>query len=123
MSTFEKAINQSGSTNVSAHFYYAVLCDKQKDTNKAISLLKKCLLIDQEHFPSCIHLATFLANQGENQKASKYFKHALKLDPNSVPANFGLGKILHALTESVEASIPYYEKVINKDPNHYKAYC
>jgi len=45
---------------------------------------------------------------GENNKASKYFKHALKLDPNSVPANFGLGKILHSLTNSLEASIPFF---------------
>ncbi len=51
---------------MNAHFYYGVLCEKMKDTNKAISLLKKCLVLDQEHFPSCIHLATLLANQGEN---------------------------------------------------------
>jgi Tfp pilus assembly protein PilF len=31
---------------------------------------------------------------GQNKKSAKYFKHALKIDPNSIPANFGMGQIL-----------------------------
>jgi protein O-mannosyl-transferase len=53
----------------------------------------------------------------------KYFKHALKLDANSVPANFGMGKLMHALTDNVGGAIPFYEKVIKIDPQHYKAHC
>ena len=37
--------------------------------------------LDREHFGACLHLATLLANALETQKASKYFRHALKLDP------------------------------------------
>jgi len=64
-----------------------------------------------------------LANQGDASKAAKYFKYALKLDSNSVPASFGLGKSLHSVTGNANAAIPHYQKCIEKDPNHYKAYC
>lgn len=80
-------------------------------------------MFDKEHLGSCIHLATMLAHSGETAKAAKYFKHAIKLDPNSIAANYGLGKTLHAIKSNVDAPIKYYEFVISKDPTHYKAYC
>ena len=64
--------------------------------------------MDQEHFGAAIHLATLLANTGDNRKAAKYFRHALKIQPDSIAANFGLGKTLHAVTNNAEASIPYF---------------
>lgn len=79
--------------------------------------------MDQEHFGAAIHLATLLANTGDNKKAAKYFRHALKIQPNSIPANFGLGKTLHSVTNNAEASIIYFEKVLELDPTHYKAHC
>lgn len=86
-------------------------------------MLKHCLVLDQEHFGACIHLATLLANTGENVKAAKYFKHAIKLDPNSVPANFGLAKTFNFITNMAEQSIPIYERIIKLDNKHYKAHC
>ncbi len=67
--------------SVSAYFYLGVLLDKLKQSERAIQCLKQCLVLDQENFGACIHLATLLANTGENKKAAKYFKHALKLNP------------------------------------------
>ena len=81
------------------------------------------MLFDQEHFGACLHLATLQANAGEAHKAAKYFKHALKLDSENIPANFGLGKILHSTSENIDAPIFYYEFVIKNDPKHYKAFC
>lgn len=108
---------------MSAFFYLGVLLDKSKEYDRAIQNLKQCLIIDQENFGACIHLATLLANTGENKKAAKYFKHALKLNPNSIPANFGMGKILHAITAVGGSSIPYFKKVLELDENYYKAHC
>lgn len=68
-------------------------------------------------------MATLLANAGDSKKAAKYFKHARKLDPESIPANFGYGKTLHLLTNNLDAPVPYYEFCVRKDPTHYKAYC
>jgi len=70
-----------------------------------------------------LHLATLQANAGEAQKAAKYFKHALKLDPTNIPAHFGLGKILHSTSENIDAPIEHYEFVIKNDKTHYKAFC
>ena len=80
-------------------------------------------MFDKSHFGSCIHLATLLVQAGELEKAAKYFKHACKLDPTSIAANYGLGKTLHSLTNNVDAPIKYYEFVIQKDPQHFKAHC
>lgn len=68
--------------------------EKQKDVKSAIMSFKKCLTIDTNHFGACIHLANLLANMGEGQRAAKYFKHAIKIDPESVNAHFGLGKAI-----------------------------
>ena len=120
---YQKAVSQPNCQNVSAFFYMGVLLDKQKEYDEAVKNLKQCLVIDQENFGACIHLATLLANTGENKKAAKYFKHALKLNQNSIPANFGMGKILHAITSLGGSSIPYFKKVLELDPKYYKAHC
>lgn len=70
-------------------------------------MYRQCLSIDTEHFGACLHLAAILANQGDTSKAKKYFAHALKLEPKSVPANFGLGKILQSTNEDLEAAIKH----------------
>lgn len=123
LKTYEKAVSVPNCQNVSAFFYLGVLQDRQKQYDEAVKNLKQCLVLDQENFGACIHLATLLANTGENKKACKYFKHALKLNPKSIPANFGMGKILHAITSSGGQSIPYFKKVLELDPNYYKAHC
>ena len=74
-------------------FYYLGMCqEKEKDFKKGMQNFKKALTIDNNHFGSCIHLANLLANLGEGLRAAKYFKHALKIDPDSINAHFGLGK-------------------------------
>jgi len=65
-----------------------------KEYKKCVLSYKKCLTLESEHFGACIHLANLLANIGEGQRAAKYFKHAIKINPNSVNANFGMGKAL-----------------------------
>ena len=86
--------------------------EKSKDIKKAILSYKKCLTIDNKHFNSCIHLANLLANVGEGQRAAKYFKHAIKIDPDSVNGHFGLGKALQQFSENKEAPIPHFQTAI-----------
>jgi tetratricopeptide (TPR) repeat protein len=68
--------------------------EKVKEYKKCVLNYKKCLTLDTKHFGACIHLANLLANIGEGQRAAKYFKHAIKIDPKSVNALFGMGKAL-----------------------------
>jgi len=100
-----------------------VILEKSREYTASIANLKQCLTMDPEHFGAAIHLATLLANTGDNKKAAKYYRHALKIKPESVPANFGIGKTLHAVTNNGAASIPFYEKVLTMEPFHYKAHC
>jgi len=72
------------------------------------------------HFGSCIRLANLLANIGEGQRAAKYFKHALKIDGESVNAHFGLGKCLQQFSENKDAPIEHFDFVIAKEPAHFR---
>lgn len=63
-----------------------------------------------------------LANLAEGQRAVKYFKHALRIDPNSVNANFGMAKALQQYSEDKDAPIPHFLLVIEKDAENFKAH-
>jgi tetratricopeptide (TPR) repeat protein len=70
-----------------------------------------------------MHVATLFVNAGEMKKAKKYFKHALKLDPENIEAHFSLGRLLHNTTDDYLEPLEYYNFVIDKDPKHHKALC
>ena len=55
---------------------------------------KQCLTLDSNHQAACMHLASLLAGQGEGVRAKKYYLHVLKIEPDSVSANYGLGMCL-----------------------------
>ena len=67
-------------------------------------------------------MANLLANLAEGQRAVKYFKHALKIDPESINANFGIAKALQQYSEDKEAPIPRFLRAIQKEPQHFKAH-
>ena len=90
---------------------------------EAIYQFKQCLSLDQQHFGAAIHLATQLANLGDYTKAQKYFKHSLRLNPQSVPAHFGLAKILHQAQDEIDEALKHYRYVVENDSGHYKALC
>jgi len=106
----------------STFFYLGQAYELQKEYKKCLQNYKKCLQLDQNHFGACIHLANLLANLAEGQRAVKYFKHALRIDPNSVNANFGMAKALQQYSEDKDAPIPHFLLAIEKDPEHYKAH-
>ena len=82
---------------------------------EAIQQFKQCLALDSQHFGAAIHLATQLANMSEYAKAQKYFKHSLKLNPQSVPAHFGLAKILHQAQNNPIEALKHYRFVVEND--------
>lgn len=95
--------------------------EKLKDFKKGMAAFKKCLTMENNHFGGCMHLASLLANLGEGERASKYFKHALKIDPEAINAHFGLGKSLQQFSENKDAPIPHYLEVLKRDAEHFKA--
>ena len=85
-----------------------------------MSSYKRCLTIETNHFGACIHLANLLANLGEGQRAAKYFKHAIKIDPTSLNAHFGLGKALQQFSDDKDAPMQHYLEVLERQPDHAK---
>jgi tetratricopeptide (TPR) repeat protein len=67
-------------------------------------------------------LATQLANIGDFAKAEKYFKHSIKLNKDSVPAHFGLGKI-YMQNDRTKEAFEEFKLVTEKDAKHFKAFC
>lgn len=97
---FEEAINMEASedeenlSKANSFFYLGMCHEKMKDFKQSMMCQKRCLTLDNNHLGACTHLANLLANLGEGERAAKYFKHALKIDPDSVNAHFGLGKAI-----------------------------
>lgn len=75
-----------------AYFNLGQCFEMDKNYKDALMNYKKCLKDDQSHFGACIFMANLLSNLSEGQRALKYFKHALRIDPNSINANFGIAK-------------------------------
>lgn len=109
--------------NNNIYFNMGVLYEKKKMAKEAVQSYKQCLSIDQTHFGAAIHLAASLANLGEYPKAKKYFKHCIKLNQHSIPAHFGLAKILHHAEDDYNEALKHYRVSVARDPNHYKALC
>jgi len=63
-----------------------------------------------------------MANSGDLKKAEKYFKHCIRLQEKSIPAHFGLGKILHSFNDYKQALL-HLKYVIENDKDNYKALC
>ena len=110
--SLELQIQQKERPKSSTFFYLGQAFEMVKNYKKCLLNYKKCLQIDRDHFGACIHLANLLANLTEGQRAAKYFRHALKIDPNSLNANFGMAKALQQYSEDKDAPIPHFQLVI-----------
>ena len=74
---------------------------------KAIRLAKKAVERDPEHLAATLHLAALHALLGEMKPAEATFLRALKVDPTSVNARIGLGKVLQSEGRDQEALVHY----------------
>ena len=52
-----------------------------KDIKQATLCYKKCLTLDSNHIQASIQLGLILIKQQQPDRALKYLRHALKLDP------------------------------------------
>lgn len=86
--------NDESPPKASCFFYLGNCYEKLKEFKPAIMNYKKCLTVDNNHLGATLYLANLLANMGEGQRAAKYFKHAIKIDPESINGHFGLAKAI-----------------------------
>lgn len=64
---------------------------------------------NSSHLGACIHYAKLLFSNKEYKRSEKYFRHATVIDPENVPARFGLAKSIHASTSDRNYAIIHYE--------------
>ena len=105
----------------SCFFYLGSCYEKLKDYKLAMLNYKKCLTVDTNHLGATLYLGNLLANLGEGQRAAKYFKHAVKIDPESINGHFGLAKAIQQYSEDKTAPIYHFDEVLKRDPGHFKA--
>ncbi len=77
---------------------------------------------DTEHVGALNEYATTLSLQGEFEKAKKYFRHALKIEPNNLIANLRLGKIYQTKLNDIPQALECYKRIIEVEPKYYKAH-
>lgn len=60
--------------------------EKLNEFKNAMLNYKRCLTTESNHFGACLHLAKLLVQLNEHVRAIKYYKHAIKIDADSIPA-------------------------------------
>mmetsp|Transcript_23587 Transcript_23587/g.36292 ORF Transcript_23587/g.36292 Transcript_23587/m.36292 type:complete len:153 (-) Transcript_23587:803-1261(-) len=113
--SLESLDEDAGVVKASVYFYLGQAYEMQRDFKMALHNFKRCIQGDSSNFGATIHLANLLSNLGEGVRAVKYFKHALKLDENSVNANFGIGKTYVQTKELIKyrsEAVRHFHKVL-----------
>jgi tetratricopeptide (TPR) repeat protein len=68
-----------------------------------------------------MHLACLLGNEGEIEKSAKYYRHAITIDKENVPARFFFGKLIHNIPKMQSVALECFKFVLEKESEHYKA--
>lgn len=105
--------------NTDKLFKLGVIYEKVNSYNKAVSIFKKVLFQKKEHTPSLCHLGFILASTKEYKRSLKYFKYAIKVNPDLAYAYYGIGKIFQQIG-NYEDALENYANCLEKNPNSYK---
>ncbi len=115
------AFLKNGFSDADIYSNYALICQEKGETDKAIKLYEKCILIFPNHIYSYLNLS-FLYYKIENlDKAELLVNNAINLKP-SLPNGYCIrGLILKSLNKYNESKRSL-EKAIELDPNYLDAY-
>ena len=88
------------------YFSYGAACERAGDTNKAVTLFRKCLQIDPADHTACNYLGYMWADQGINlEEALTLIQKAVKLSPDNGAYIDSLGWVLFKLGRNEEALV------------------
>ena len=105
--------------NADKLFKLGVVYEKINDYNKAVSVFKTVLNIKKDHTPSLCHVGFILASTKEYKRSLKYFKYAIKVNPELAYAYYGVAKIFQQIG-NFEDALENYAICLEKNPNNYK---
>ncbi len=78
------------------------------------------MAINKQHTNSLIHLGFILLNAKEYNRAHKYFRFALKVDPSLASCHYGEGRVFQTMKNYTKASEHFY-KCLEIEQNNFKA--
>eukprot|EP00825_Cyclidium_porcatum_P039010 TRINITY_DN4639_c0_g1_i2.p1 TRINITY_DN4639_c0_g1~~TRINITY_DN4639_c0_g1_i2.p1 ORF type:complete len:861 (-),score=174.23 TRINITY_DN4639_c0_g1_i2:47-2629(-) len=117
-----EAIQKIKEVDYDAQFYLGKLYLKKKDIQQASEIFKQILKKDITYCPALIEYATIINSQGDPNKALKYFKQCLKVDPNNIECLLRLGKLYQIVLNDLVQSENCYKKVLELEPTNSKAH-
>ena len=116
---YEKLVRQ-GSVSQEIYYDYAHICVLTNDMDKAEKILKKVIELNPEFAPAHKDLGVIYLGRRLFDYAKDEFETALKCEPENPDMMFEYANYLHA-TSSFKESDEYYQKVLEKQPDNYKA--
>lgn len=102
--------------NAKAYFMKGMTYKETGDTAKAISNFQTTIDQDPEYYHAFIQLG-ILFSVKKNKLAVDYFMNAIKLNPKSIDARYGLG-MFYQETEEYDKAIIEYDSILRIDPKY-----
>jgi len=102
--------------NAKAYFMKGMTYKETGDTAKAVSNFKTTIDQDPEYYHAFIQLG-ILFSVKKNKLAVDYFMNAIKLNPQSIEARYGLG-MFYQETEEYDKAIIEYDSILRIDPKY-----
>ncbi|MBL7883188.1 MAG: tetratricopeptide repeat protein [Bacteroidia bacterium] len=106
--------------NAKAYFMKGMNYKELKDTAKAISSMQTAVEQDQLYYQAFMQLGILCAAKN-NPLAVQYYKNAIRLNPKSVEAIYGLGKYYQD-TEDFKNALLTYNTILEFDRDKYTHY-
>lgn len=106
--------------NAKAYFMKGMTYKEMGDTAKAVSNFIKATDQDNEYYHAYIQLGIIFATK-HNKLAEDYYNNALRLNPKSIEALYGLGMYYQEDAEYNKA-ITAYDSILTINPNYKQAH-
>jgi tetratricopeptide (TPR) repeat protein len=106
--------------NAKAYFMKGVCYKEMRDTAKAISSFQTTVEQDPEYYHAYMELG-ILYGARKNNLAVGYYENALRIDPKSTEALYGLAMYYQEIKE-LNKAIETYTAIIDIDPQYANAY-
>jgi len=118
--TLYRQVLEMDPDNSEALHLMGILASSAGNSERAVQLLEKSILINPTDPIYHTNLASVLLKQGRKDQAIRHFHEALRLNPNYPEAHFGMAKALHDQND-LEAALRHFQMVLQLKPAHYQA--
>lgn len=104
-----------------AYYVLGAVHVEQGDTGIAIKNLIKSTELDPNFYDSQLHLAIIYETRS-NPLAAEYYKNAIRIRPQHLPTQYGLGMFYQENLHQPEKALTIYNTILQQDSSYVKAY-